>query len=403
MLLRWLVLFSALCFLSALALRRLLKTLGPRFWARHERLLQRALGLLVLALVLAEFTAKRYAPVGGGPWRVALAVLRGGFLIAWLGALASLVGALVSRLVVRFWKEPARPLPEAPGAPLERSGLTRREALDRGFTGAGLAVASAVVLRGGMKARYGLRLTDVTLTVPTLPPELEGFTLVQLTDLHVGLFTGAPELEHLVDEALRARGDVIVLTGDLLDHAPRHIPEALRRLSRLRAPRGVYSILGNHDHTTGARQVARGLQRARLHPLVNAGLTLPGTAGRRPGLYLAGVDDVWAGRFVPGANPDLPRALGQRAPEEPAVLLAHNPVFFMESAGLVDVQLSGHTHGGQVNLGGLPGALLPFIAGRYTRRGSGLFVSRGVGVTGPPVRINAPPELVRIALTARRV
>jgi predicted MPP superfamily phosphohydrolase len=97
------------------------------------------------------------------------------------------------------------------------------------------------------------------------------------------------------------------------------------------------------------------------------------------------------------------RALAGRDREAPVVLLAHNPVFFEEASGLVALQLSGHTHGGQVNVGGVAGALLPYVAGRYVRNGSTLYVSRGIGITGAPVRLAAAPEITRLVLTAGRV
>lgn len=230
---------------------------------------------------------------------------------------------------------------------------------------------------------------------------MEGVTFVQLTDLHVGIFTGREELARLVEIVRRLDADHVVLTGDILDHAPRHIAEGMDLLGRLRARHGRYAILGNHDHYTGPRKVYEGLRRAGITALVNASVTLDG--GAREGIVLAGLDDVMAPRVRSGRGPDLASALRGRDPDAPLVLLAHNPVCFdLPGARRAALQLSGHTHGGQINPGGAMGALLPYVSGRYEREGAVLYVSRGVGVTGPPVRLAARPEVVRVALTSRR-
>ena len=246
-----------------------------------------------------------------------------------------------------------------------------------------------------------IEVTDVTLVIPDLPPALEGFTFIHLTDLHIGVFTGRRELDHVVETVKRLRGDAIVLTGDVMDNSPRHIPEGMRSLGRLRARAGVYGILGNHDHVTGGARVARGMADVGILPLVNASVRLaPG--GGDP-LILAGVDDLSAVRLGRGHGPDLQRALAGTPQGAPVLLLAHNPDYVVSSGGKVAAQLSGHTHGGQINPAGLARRWISFPSGRFTWRGTVLYVSRGVGITGPPVRIGAAPEIARIGLTARRV
>jgi predicted MPP superfamily phosphohydrolase len=165
--------------------------------------------------------------------------------------------------------------------------------------------------------------------------------------------------------------------------------------------------MGNHDFYAGVDETADALTRAGAQVLRNQGRVIGGTNG----FALLGVDDVWAKRFDPDAGPDLGEAIGTLptvdgrhvARDHPRVLLCHNPSYFERAAGHVDLQLSGHTHGGQVNLVVRPGELFlknGWIAGLYERSGSRLYVNRGFGTVGPPARLGAPPEISRIVLTS---
>lgn len=353
----------------------------------------------LVAVVLSaavEFGARRYAPVGGGVWRPLVWVSR----LAGFSLLASAFGIFGVHFVSNAWGlvERLRRRPDAP--PLD--GPTRREVITQGLSLAVTGAAGAATLYGSLRERHDLQLTEASVTVPDLPPDLEGLTIVQITDLHIGIFTGPRELARLIERVNGLRGDLVVITGDVLDNNPAHVPDAMRSLARLRGRFGVHAILGNHDHYAGRREVRRGFAAAGLSCLVNASVRVHGGDPRRGSITLAGVDDVMAPRIAGGEGPDLRRALAGRDPDAPVVLLAHNPVFFREAAGRVALQLSGHTHGGQVNVGHVADRLMPFVAGRYARGGSSLFVSRGVGITGPPVRLAAPPEVVRVSLTARR-
>jgi predicted MPP superfamily phosphohydrolase len=150
--------------------------------------------------------------------------------------------------------------------------------------------------------------------------------------------------------------------------------------------------------------VLDGLRRAGIPALVNDGVVIP-SGTRHPGIALLGVDDVMATRSFPDRRPDLARAIRAVPPDAPRIVLAHNPSLFSlftRFAGRVALQLSGHTHGGQINPGSIARLVLPYVSGRYEREGSTLYVSNGIGLTGPPVRLFAPPELVRIGLTGRR-
>ncbi len=353
--------------------------------ASHRRL-RRATAAAVLLAVGLEAWGRTVAPFGGGPIRAALGASRAAALLL-VGC--SLV-VLASRIAVA-----------ALGRLHPAATPSRREFLVQATTGAGLAMGAPMFLRGGLRGRTEFVTRTLELVVPGLPRALEGLTLVHLTDLHLGVFFGPRELAAVLDLTEGLRGDVVVITGDVLDHQPRHVPSAMRALARLRAPGGVYAVLGNHDHYTGPGAVRRGLASIGVRTLDNASVTLGprGSLGR--GLVLAGVDDVMAPMLETGSGPDLDAALRGRDRDDPVVLLAHNPRFFDEAADRVALQLSGHTHGGQLNPAGAAARVLRYTAGTYRRGDGTLFVSRGIGTTGAPVRVAAPPEIVRIALTGR--
>ena len=173
------------------------------------------------------------------------------------------------------------------------------------------------------------------------------------------------------------------------------------RLADLDVRDGVAAILGNHDHYAGPADVVDGLQRSGVRVLSNTSVRVRSNDGG--GFLLVGLDDL-AGRARPQkgfTGPDLARALAGHPPEVPRILLAHQPNFFKESAGRVALQLSGHTHGGQINPGFRPADLLmTFVSGRYERNSSTLWVNRGFGVAGPPSRVGAPPEVTKIVLVS---
>jgi predicted MPP superfamily phosphohydrolase len=281
--------------------------------------------------------------------------------------------------------------------------------LAQATAGSAFLIGSSSSAYGALKGRYDYSLEEVVVKIPGLPRALDGFSIAQLSDVHIGVYVGEPELN--VAEALlrRAKADLIVLTGDLLDNDPRLAPQLGRFVRRLPglAREGVVAISGNHDYFAGVEAMAAAVTGGGGRMLRNDAL-LVGDASAR--FALLGVDDVWARRD--GAGPDLDRALaalpllgGRVAPARdlPRILLCHNPSFFAEAAGRVALQLSGHTHGGQVNLGIRPADyLLPggWVAGRYDQNGSALYVNRGFGTVGPPARVGAPPEVTRIILTA---
>ncbi len=347
-------------------------------------------------------------------YAVQLAVLISAVLLLFVD-----LGLLGARLVrgVKAWRTrrfaAARASVEAtPSTNTETKTETlvpRRAVLAQAVAGSAFLVGGSSSLYGSLVGRHDYAIQELPVRLPGLSKALDGFTIVQLSDIHVGSFVGDAELEAGVEFVRRAKPDLVVLTGDLIDHDARFADELGRFARRLvpLAREGVAAITGNHDYYAGVEPTFAALKRAGVDVLRNAGRVIGGNRG----FALLGVDDVWAKRFEPGAGPDfdgavrsLPKIEGRNAARDlPRVLLCHNPSYFEQSAGKVELQLSGHTHGGQVNLVVRPGELFMkngWIAGRYERSGSSLYVNRGFGTAGPPARVGSPPEITRIVLTS---
>jgi len=185
----------------------------------------------------------------------------------------------------------------------------------------------------------------------------------------------------------------------MIDSDPAFISLCAARLGALQAREGVVCIPGNHDHYTGARQVLDGMRSAGIDVLLNRGKVI---APRDGGFALLGVDDMWVQDARRGRGPDLPLAQSMVVPDLATILLAHQPRFAEVAARAgIDVQLSGHTHGGQINPGLRPLDLFyRYVSGRYQVGSLQLYVNRGFGTAGPPTRVGAAPEITKIVLVA---
>ena len=277
----------------------------------------------------------------------------------------------------------------------------RREAIERA-AGVTIACTTTGALGWGMvRGRHSFTIEEVPIKVPGWPRALDGYVIAQVSDVHVGAFVRDRELDEGFELVRRARPDLVVATGDLVDNDAAFIDLLNARLLGAGARDGAYVVLGNHDHYAGAAKVAERIRRAKVGLLHNEGVHI--RRGDGGGFALLGVDDLHGRKArSPGhPGPDLGRALAGLPPDIPRVLLAHQPPFFNESQGRVALQLSGHTHGGQINPGFRPAAaVMDFVAGRYDRAGSILYVNRGFGVTGPPARVAAAPEITKLVLLA---
>jgi predicted MPP superfamily phosphohydrolase len=274
--------------------------------------------------------------------------------------------------------------------------VTRREAIERvsgavAFGGTGLALGWGIV-----RGRHAFGIEEVVVKIPNLPKTLEGYTIAQVSDVHVGAFVGDRELDEGFELVRRVKPDLVVATGDLVDSDAPYILELAKRMLAVDARDGAFGILGNHDHYAGPGDVVAIAKRAGFRILNNESVVI------RDGFALVGLDDlVGRSRSYEGfVGPDLARALAGVDRELPRILLAHQPNYFVEAAGRVALQLSGHTHGGQINPGFRPADLvMRYVAGRYVANGTTLWVNRGFGTAGPPTRVGAPPEVTKIVLT----
>jgi predicted MPP superfamily phosphohydrolase len=259
------------------------------------------------------------------------------------------------------------------------------------------ALALLVTLVGYVNARRLARVVEVDVQVSGLPEALHGFTIAQISDIHVGPTIKRPYLDRIVDRVNSLQADAVAITGDLVDGTVRELSAHTAPLARLQARHGVYFVTGNHEYYSGAEPWIAELRRLGLRVLMNEHVALDHGGDV---LVLAGVTDYSAGRFHEHHRSDPTRAL-QGAPRAGArVLLAHQPRTAPAAveAGF-DLQLSGHTHGGQF----WPWNLFvpmqqPYTAGLARHGSMWVYVSRGTGYWGPPKRFGAPSEITRVRL-----
>jgi predicted MPP superfamily phosphohydrolase len=248
-----------------------------------------------------------------------------------------------------------------------------------------------------------VQVRPITLILPRLSPTFDGYRIVQISDIHISQWMMPERLAALIPRINEQQPDLVAITGDLLTNGQPYDPEALSGVLRLLRPRdAVVAVLGNHDYRnkTGVAVLRRVLEESGIVELPNAAHTL-----RRgdSALHIAGVDSLSMRR----ARLDL--VLPQVAGDDAAILLAHEPDFADVSAatGRFDLQLSGHTHGGQMILPGMRPPVLPrlgrrYPVGFYRLRGMYLYTNRGLGVGSIRVRLNCPPEITVFTLRAPR-
>jgi hypothetical protein len=244
-----------------------------------------------------------------------------------------------------------------------------------------------------------LRRTEIVLS--RWPQALDGFRILQLSDVHIGQVLGRRFAAGVVERCNRSKPDLIALTGDLVDGGVDRLREEVLPFARLRARHGVFFVTGNHDYYSGADPWVECLQGLGLRALRNERVAI----GEGDTVFeLAGVDDRHGKLFGEGQGEDLEQALLGRDPDRAVVLLAHQPLGFREAAGMgVDLQISGHTHGGQIwPFGYIVRLFTPYVAGHYRVNGSQLYVSRGTGFWGPPMRFLAPAEITEIVLRSSK-
>jgi len=228
------------------------------------------------------------------------------------------------------------------------------------------------------------------------PRALDGFRIVQISDIHIGPLLGREFAAHLAQRVNALEPDLIAVTGDLVDGSAPRLAAEVAPFADLRARHGVFFVTGNHDHYSGAEAWAETVRGLGMRVLRNERVEV-GASGAS--FDLAGVDDHHA-HFAGDGREDLSRALAGRDPERAAVLLAHDPATFARARKeAIDLQLSGHTHGGQIwPFAWFVRLATPYVAGRYRDGRAQLYVSRGTGFWGPPMRLFSPAEITEITL-----
>jgi predicted MPP superfamily phosphohydrolase len=339
------------------------------------------LGALVFsmaALVPLSFLAIRALPrsVGGPVGWVAYVWLGLAFYLFLLTAMSDAV-----RLVLAI----------VGGLPTDPE---RRLFLARASASVVASLAAAVGVIGAAAVARGFEIKRVRVGLAKLPAAASGYTIVQITDVHVGPTIGRDFVEAVVREANALAPDLVVITGDLVDGTVEQLRHLVEPLRDLRSRDGVFFVTGNHEYYSGADEWIAHLSTLGVRVLRNERVAI------RDAFDLAGVDDASAHGILPHHGQDVGKALAARDPSRAVVLLAHQPkaISAARTAG-VDLQLSGHVHGGQIfPFNWLVRLEQPLVAGLYRIDETWVYVSQGTGYWGPPMRVGTRSELTCIEL-----
>ncbi|GAA2576642.1 metallophosphoesterase [Streptomyces tubercidicus] len=271
----------------------------------------------------------------------------------------------------------------------------RRLFMARAVAAGATLAATAAVGYGTATTLRGPTIKRVTIPLAKLPRTAHGFRIAVVSDIHLGPILGRAHTRRVVDTINRTNPDLVAIVGDLVDGNVTDLAPATAPLRELRARHGAFFVSGNHEYYSGADQWIDHVRELGIHPLENVRTELPG-------FDLAGVNDV-AGQ-TEQAGPDYDQALSDRDPTRAVVLMAHQPVTIHDSVRYgVDLQLSGHTHGGQMwPFTYIAEATNPTVAGLERYGDTQLYVSRGAGTWGPPVRLGAPPDVTVVELASMR-
>ncbi|MEH3085257.1 MAG: metallophosphoesterase [Xylophilus ampelinus] len=362
-----------------------------------------AAGPAVAALLLAALALSTwYMPMGLGPGSRRIAASGRRAWIGWLG-----MGLFSSLLVLTGLRDLV--LVSARVTEMLQPGAVPWEALSRWSALAVALLAAADTARGFANARRTARVVRVDVPIRSLPAALEGFRIAQLSDIHVGPTIRGGYLARIVGAVNRLDADMVAITGDLVDGSVPELATHVAPLAGLSSRHGSFFVTGNHEYYAGAHAWIAELRRLGVRVLLDSHVVLrhgpdgdaEGDGGRAARLVVAGVADFGAAHFDPAHRSDPHRALeGAPADAGLRLLLAHQPRSAPAAADAgFDLQLSGHTHGGQF----LPWNLFvplqqPFVAGLHRLRGMWVYVSRGTGYWGPPKRFGAPSEITLLRL-----
>jgi uncharacterized protein len=342
----------------------------------------------------ASMALALFAPAGRLLSKVSRADVAGQIFIVSMFELSVLLFALFPLLFFRsiVARRKTVPLETEVAA---KADASRRVFLERGVGALAYGSAAGMFGWGMVRGRHAYQIDELVVRVQGLPKALEGYTIAQISDIHVGALIGERDLREGFELITRVKPDALVLTGDLVDSDASYCSVLLQELNRLQIRDGIYGILGNHDHFADAEEVRNAMNAGGVRMLVNQHHVL---RKREGGIALVGLDDLIGSRYGRQGY-RLDRALKDLEPEIPRIILSHQPTSIERLWGGAALQLSGHTHGGQINPGFSPIKLTTrYVAGRYEVGNTSLYVNRGFGVVGPPARIGAPPEITKIVL-----
>lgn len=272
-----------------------------------------------------------------------------------------------------------------------------------------LLISTITLILGSWGIWQGIKVPTVrehTIVIPTLPPGLEGTRVAVLSDMHIGGIAGERWAHEVVQRTNAAKPDLIAVLGDVVDGSTDDLAQAVAPLAELTAPRGVFYVPGNHEYYSGFEPWMKHFRGLGLRVLSNEHVVQPGTPEKKGTLVVAGILDPAGRRYAENTRPDITKALAGR-PEGPDVftlLLAHQPIHTAKNSRFgVNLQVSGHTHGGSI----LP--LQPLIAkvndgfvlGSYQIGKTRLYVTSGAGIwSGVPLRFGVPAEIAVLRLTS---
>jgi predicted MPP superfamily phosphohydrolase len=350
----------------------------PKPWPRIGRI---SIGLLFALLMAVFIVVRNFSRSVAAPFTWVA--------YTWLGLVFFLVmslalGDLVKVIAVR----------RDAGAPADPE---RRQAIARMFGGAAALAGFGAGGYGLASALSPVAVSRVRVAIDRLTTAKSGYRIVQISDVHVGPTIGHDFIEDIVARINALQPDLVAITGDLVDGSVPDLAEHVAPLAKLRARDGVFFVTGNHEYYSGADEwIAHLGTKLGVRVLRNEHVRI----GGEDGFDLAGIDDASAHGYGNGHGADLHKALDGRDTSRACVLLAHQPrgIDLADRLG-VDLQLSGHTHGGQM----IPWNFLvrlqqPFVSGLHKLARAQIYVSRGTGYWGPPMRVGAPAEITEIEL-----
>lgn len=380
-------------------------------WLRlvRDTRLARPASYIATALIIALAGSLPLLVLVWAGWSRANAPLINFVAFSWLGVSFYMVTVVLACDVVRallfVWRRRAQPKPAADSGEPQPAAQTetRRVFVARSVAGGALLAAGGIGATGMRAALWDITTPEINVTLPRLPRALDGLSIALLTDIHIGPLLDGRFLRHLVEKTNRLKPDLVAIGGDLVDGSVAQIGQHVAELRHLQSRYGTFFVTGNHEYYSGAGPWVEFLRRLGVRVLSNSSQSIGDSSAAGASFDLVGLPDLHAAR-AGAEEPEIAKAIAGRDPERELIVLAHQPAQIQQAAiASAGLQLSGHTHGGQLfPFGGLTALVQPYLAGLYRHKGSNtqIYVSRGSGFWGPPMRVLAPAEIALIRLSS---